>query len=149
LSGFGFGLGTVIYKWSVLPNLIPTHFGVSGLADDWSSKRWLLALPAISFVLYAILTWLGRYPHKFNYLWQITERNAQRQYYLATSVVDILKAELMAVWLDHLANDSRRTRPSNRTRHRVRAHYLDRRRWYRDWLFVRCVSGTPGVTDEN
>jgi uncharacterized membrane protein len=97
LSGFGFGLAMVIYKWSVLPNLIPTHFGVSGLADDWSRKRWILALPAISSVLYLILTWLRRYQYKLNYLWQITERNAQRQYYLAASVVDLLKAELM--WL--------------------------------------------------
>jgi len=97
LSGLAFELGTIIYKWAALPAVIPTHFGFSGQADDWSSKKWLLLLPALSLVLYIGLTWLSRYPHKLNYPWQVTERNAKRQYYLAASLVDVLKAELM--WL--------------------------------------------------
>src|SRR5947208_2792288 len=66
LSGLAFELGTIIYKWAALPAVIPTHFGFSGQADDWSSKKWLLLLPALSLVLYIGLTWLSRYPHKLN-----------------------------------------------------------------------------------
>jgi uncharacterized membrane protein len=97
LSGVAFELGTIIYKWARLPAVIPTHFGFSGQADDWSGKKWLLLLPALTLVLYIGLTWLRRYPQKFNYQRQITKRNADRQYYFAASLVDILKAELM--WL--------------------------------------------------
>jgi uncharacterized membrane protein len=97
LSGLAFELVVIMYKWAALPAVIPTHFGFSGQADDWSGKKWLLLLPALSLVFYLGLTWLSRYPQKFNYPWQVTERNAERQYYLAASLVNVLKAEL--VWL--------------------------------------------------
>ena len=97
LSGLAFELGTIIYKWAALPAVIPTHFGFSGQADDWSSKKWLLLLPALTVLLYMGLTWLSRYPQKLNYPWRIAERNAERQSRVIGSLISLLKAEL--VWL--------------------------------------------------
>ena len=97
LSGLAFELGTMIYKWAALPTVIPTHFGFSGQPDDWSSKKWLLLLPALTVLLYMGLTWLSRYPQKLNYPWRIAERNAERQSRVIGSLISLLKAEL--VWL--------------------------------------------------
>src|SRR5258706_3829120 len=97
LSGLAFELGTMIYKWAALPTVIPTHFGFSGQPDDWSSKKWLLLLPASTVLLYIGLTWLSCYPQKLNYPWRIAERNAERQYRVFGSLISLLKAEL--VWL--------------------------------------------------
>jgi hypothetical protein len=58
--------------------------------DAWGGKIELLELPIVSVLLYPGLTWLARYPHKFNYPWTITKRNAKQQYRLAKSLVDVI-----------------------------------------------------------
>jgi len=55
-------------------------------------------LPILSLVIYFGLTVLARYPHKFNYPWQVTPNNADRQYQLAGSLVSALKAETMCLF---------------------------------------------------
>lgn len=84
--------------WSSLPARVPTHFGVSGVVDAWGDKRSILILPAVSLVLYALLTIANRYPHKFNYAWPITPQNAERQYKLAHSLLIWLKMEVMLLF---------------------------------------------------
>jgi hypothetical protein len=44
-----------------------------------------------------MLTFVSRYPHTFNYVVQITEENAQRQYQIACSMLNWLKTEM--IWL--------------------------------------------------
>jgi hypothetical protein len=97
LAGLAFSFGTVAFRWASLPEIIPTHFGLAGQPDDWSNKKWLWLLPTISLLLYLGLTWIRRFPHKFNYLWPITESNAPRQYYLAQALIAIMKVEI--AWL--------------------------------------------------
>ncbi len=88
---------TIARVWTTLADRIPTHFGVSGQPDKWGSKVELLVLPGLSLLLYALLTWIGRYAHKFNYPWDVTEQNAARQYQLGKSLVIVIKAQVM--WL--------------------------------------------------
>ena len=87
----------LIYFWPVLPETIPTHFGFSGEPDAWGSKTTLLILPLTSLVLYVILTVVGLFPHSYNYLWAITEKNALEQYVLAKALIGSLKVEI--IWL--------------------------------------------------
>ena len=47
--------------------------------------------------MYLFLTILNRYPHKFNYPFDITEQNAEAQYHLARLMVQALKAEV--IWI--------------------------------------------------
>lgn len=44
------------YNYALLPDIIPTHFGTNGLADDWSPKGfWSVYLP----LLIGTLVWLS------------------------------------------------------------------------------------------
>jgi uncharacterized membrane protein len=85
-------------NWNAIPDLIPTHFGISGKADAWESKYAILLLPSITLLIYVGLTILGRYPHVYNYPWRITDENATRQYILARTFLCWLKFELVVLF---------------------------------------------------
>lgn len=87
----------IILSWSELPDKIPSHFGASGLPDAWGSKLSVWFLPGMGVGLYALLTIVSRFPHTFNYLWAVTEENAEKQYQIARTMVGALKAEV--IWL--------------------------------------------------
>lgn len=87
----------ILGMWNSLPETIPVHFDFAGQADAWGDRRDLLLLFGLSVLIYAGLSWLGRYPHKFNYPWKITLDNAERQYLLARIFVKVIKCEI--VWL--------------------------------------------------
>lgn len=80
------------YYWTDLPSIVPTHFNASGEPDDYGSKWAIITLPVIGAILFAVLLWINRFPHKFNYAQEITEDNAQRQYRMATRLIRILAA---------------------------------------------------------
>jgi uncharacterized membrane protein len=77
-----------------LPDAIPTHFGLNGKVDSFGSKYTIFALPILTTVMLAGLTFLNRYPHIFNYLTEITQENAFVQYQAAQQVIRILKISL-------------------------------------------------------
>jgi uncharacterized membrane protein len=84
-------VGLVAFHWSALPDRIPHHFDLAGRPDAWGGKWILLLLPAMSLILYTALTGVGRYPHRFNYVWPITPQNAAGQYRIAISMLAMLK----------------------------------------------------------
>ena len=88
---------SILGAWNFLPSSIPIHFNFAGEANSWGNRNDLLLLFGLSLLFYAGLTWNGRYPHKFNYPWQITESNAERQYALARNFLKLIKCEV--VWL--------------------------------------------------
>lgn len=83
-----------------LPETIPVHFSATGEPDGWGSRTTIFLLPGVGLVLYGLLTFVGRKPHRYNYLWSITEENATRQYALAMRMMVLLKCEV--VWLQTL-----------------------------------------------
>src|SRR6266404_7760467 len=91
VSGLLFHLVLVTRAWASLPSTIPVHYGFSGQPDAWGGRIEILELPVVSVLLYFGLTLLARYPHKLNYPWTITERNAEQQYRLAKSLVGAVK----------------------------------------------------------
>jgi uncharacterized membrane protein len=46
-------------NFSLLPDVIPTHFDAGGNPDDWSNKRTIFHLPIISAVIFSLLTALS------------------------------------------------------------------------------------------
>ena len=90
--------GMTIYRYSQLPESIPRHFNASGEPDAWGSKSIALVLPIVTLVMYASLTILNRVPHRFNYLWTITERNARSQYQLARELLSAVKASFSCIF---------------------------------------------------
>lgn len=87
----------LVHYWPILPEIIPTHFGLSGEPDGWGSKSSLFFLLAVNAALYLMLTVLNCFPHIFNYVVQITEKNAREQYYNARLSMSFLKAGM--VWI--------------------------------------------------
>ena len=69
--------------WPKLPATVPTHFGISGQADNWGSKSTLLILPLIGVLLFAGMSVLEAFPHVYNYPVQLTEENVAQQYRIA------------------------------------------------------------------
>jgi len=85
---------TAILAIFYLPERVPTHFNIKGLADGWGSPSFVLSVPIVASLLVAGLTWLNRYPHIFNYPVKITTENASRQYALATRFIRIMNLAL-------------------------------------------------------
>lgn len=87
-------LVVVAAYYSQLPDQIPSHFGLTGIPDDYSSKKMLWLLVAITVSLYGLLTHVAIKipPHRFNYPVKVTEKNAACQYRYAIRLVRGLKA---------------------------------------------------------
>lgn len=84
--------------WKDIPNNIPTHFGPSGTPDAWGGKGSLIMLPFVEIGLYILLTVVGKFPHAYNYIVEITEQNARYQYQNARTLISWLKADLVIVF---------------------------------------------------
>lgn len=87
----------LLVYWPELPEHVPRHFGLGGEADAWGGGVWLLPVPAVSLGLLLLLGWLERFPHLFNYPWEITPENARRQYRLARALLEWLA--VICTWL--------------------------------------------------
>src|ERR1700730_10542412 len=46
--------GNFLAYYGRLPEIIPTHFGLSGAADGWGSKATLLLFPVLGLAAYAM-----------------------------------------------------------------------------------------------
>ena len=90
--------GLTLYALLKLPTTIPTHFNVSGQADDYGNKMTLLILPILATIIYFGLTQLNKYPHLFNYMTKISEDNAQKQYTIATRMLRFLKLAILLIF---------------------------------------------------
>lgn len=86
-----------VWGWLMLPAIIATHYGLSGAPNAYGGKGVLLILPILSICLAALLTFLTRFPHTYNYPWPITAENAPRQYYLARLLMRWLALEIVLV----------------------------------------------------
>lgn len=84
-----------VYYWPTLPELVPTHFDFSGKPDDWRTKQWLFFIPALSVLIYLLLTIISRFPNKFNFPVEITDENRGAQYKLALFVLSLVKLEML------------------------------------------------------
>jgi uncharacterized membrane protein len=93
--------GTVIFifnSYASLPDKIATHFNSKGEPDAFGSKSTLWLIMGINIFIYGLLSLAARIPHKFNYLIEITEENAARQYQVAIDMMRGLKVITMFVF---------------------------------------------------
>ncbi len=90
--------GYVIYIYQFLPQIIPSHYDSNGIANSYSDKSYLFGILTTVTLLYAGLTIVNRYPHKFNYLEQITDENRADQYAKAQLFIRVLKLIIILVF---------------------------------------------------
>ncbi len=87
-------IGTWIFsmvKYSHLPSIIPTHYGLNGQADGFGHKSTIYLLPGITTAIAILFSVLCKYPHKFNYLTRIDASNARQQYASALRLMRFLQ----------------------------------------------------------
>jgi uncharacterized membrane protein len=87
------------YYYSSMPETIPTHFNFKGEADDYGPRLTIFLLPAIASVITIGMTWLSRYPGKFNYPVKITEENVEKQQRIAVRLIRTLKLSMNLVFI--------------------------------------------------
>lgn len=91
-------IGSFVYtamSWSSLPEQVPIHFDMEGEADEWGSRMTLLWLPVINTIMFAGMTVLRSFPHKMNYLIEITPENAVYQYRLSIELLAWIKLQVV------------------------------------------------------
>jgi len=87
-----------LFAYFNLPDIIPTHFNVSGKVDKYGSKTTVIILAIFCTILFIGLSILNKFPNIFNYAIKITSVNAAAQYTLATRMLRILKLSLTIVF---------------------------------------------------
>jgi len=79
-----------IINYFELPDTIATHFDATGKPDDFGSKNTIWIIPVVATVMYIGMYILNKYPHIHNYMVNITEENALKNYRFSTRVVRVV-----------------------------------------------------------
>lgn len=85
------GMLLLIVFWRDMPDSVPIHFNIQGEPDGWGSKYSLIMVPIIAIGLFALCTVLEDKTKFYNIPFKITEDNAQIQYQLARSMINVTK----------------------------------------------------------
>ncbi len=90
-------------EFSSLPDTVAVHFNGAGKADGYGSKLFLWFLPALATIMYVGLFILNRYPHLHNYMVNITDDNALKQYRFSTRILRLVNflCSLMFAYLSY------------------------------------------------
>jgi uncharacterized membrane protein len=78
----------VLFKYSALPDNIPTHFNLKGEVDAYSSKASVFLLPVVGTILFIGLTILVRYPTQWNYYSKVTPEDAAYHYSWTKTIIN-------------------------------------------------------------
>lgn len=95
-------ISTIIYAFIAyreLPETVATHFNFKGEPDAFGNKSSVWAMPAISFILWMLLSIVNQFPHSFNYPYKLTSTNVERQYRMAQRFMRIMKIWVCGVFL--------------------------------------------------
>jgi uncharacterized membrane protein len=82
--------GYCIINYFELPDTIATHFNAVGEPDDFGSKQTIWIIPIVASVMYIGLFILNKYPHIHNYMINITDENALKNYRFSTRIVRVV-----------------------------------------------------------
>jgi uncharacterized membrane protein len=85
-------------SYNHLPDTIPRHYNFVGQPDGYSGKSIIFILPALTIVIYLLMTIGPRFPHIFNYPFQLTDENAERQYRNMTFMIRTLKIIIIVIF---------------------------------------------------
>ncbi len=94
-----FTIAVSIRFYLIAPDVIPTHFGLSGQPDAWGSKATLFIAPGIATIMYFLFTIISRFPYLFNYPVKITKENAERQYSMAIDMLSLIKFSVIILFV--------------------------------------------------
>ncbi len=102
-------IGVLIYlflNWNSIPEKIPGHYNAMGKIDRMGSKKELLVLPIISWLMYLGMTALERFPQIWNTGVTVTEENKERVYRVLKNMLSTMKLIVVAVFVYLTINSS-------------------------------------------
>lgn len=70
----------LILNYSSLPQLVPSHIGISGKVDEMQDKDFVFKIPIINLLLFAFVEFFRSRPHILNYGTVVTEKNRASLY---------------------------------------------------------------------
>jgi uncharacterized membrane protein len=88
----------ILFSFNSLPESIPTHYNFKGEIDAYGSKKMLWMLPIIATIITVGFHFLVKVPHIFNYIVSITEKNAKKQYLLASRMLRVLRLFITVIF---------------------------------------------------
>ena len=86
-------------KWDSIPNWVPTHYNIYGEIDAWGDKNNVLFVPIMGAGIYAIMTMVTLFPSIWNMPVTITESNKGKVYGAMKTMLLLLKAEILGLFL--------------------------------------------------
>lgn len=90
----------VAVHWSQFPDRVPAHYGISGKPNGWHGKGFLLILPAIAAVVWAVITVAEREPRLINIPFAIDRDSPEVQRVLRNMMIaEKTSTALMFAWL--------------------------------------------------
>ena len=87
----------VVFNYRDLPQRIPTHFGITGVADGWGGKSSLWALVGVTCFLYAVLSLVRFLPPKLMNV-PVTEEHRAAAIPISLEMVGWVKAEITCMF---------------------------------------------------
>lgn len=90
--------GYTVVSYMDLPETIPVHFNAKGEADDFGHKATIWILPGIATLIFLLMVILNKFPHVHNYMVNITEENALKNYRLSTRVLRFVNLYCMVLF---------------------------------------------------
>lgn len=88
----------VLIEYPNLPDTIASHFNANGEPDSYGNKNFIWLMPSIAIIMYIGLFTLNKFPHLHNYMVNITEENALKNYRLSTKIVRIVNMLTIALF---------------------------------------------------
>lgn len=95
---FLFMWASFIFSYLQMPEIIVTHFGIDGKADDFGHKATLFLLPIAGSVFYIVLSAIIKKPQTFNHSVKITAANGDSRYRSAVRILKLLKLFILFVF---------------------------------------------------
>ena len=102
ILGFGCLITLIVYPiiyFNELPEIIPRHFSMLGKPNGFGNKSNIWLMPVITTIVFISLTFAQRFPHRLNYLFDITHENAERQYKNAILMLRVMKTMIAIEFL--------------------------------------------------
>ncbi len=82
-----------------LPDTIPSHMNAKGEIDGYSDKSFIWIFLGIGLVTALAMQWIQSIPYSFNYIVEITEKNARNQYEIGVQMIRFINFAMALLWM--------------------------------------------------
>lgn len=87
-----------LFRYPSVDDKVVMHYDLTGNIDRMGDKSRVFFFFGILILIYVGMTFAQRFPHSFNYLTEITEENAKRQYTTAVKMIRWLKLMMVVLF---------------------------------------------------